>query len=304
MKRWSKLTGCKRCAEPLGEGKFVYCSDACFQASRREQQKAKNEKHSVELTCDHCKAVFRRSKYRLDRSKGNFCDRSCAAKFYKTNGAYDAWLGSAKANAKGDWVLCAGCGEKQVYRFPKEITENAVKCCDSKCRGLFMSKHFSGENHPFWGLHMTEEAKRKREQTWLAKYGVTCGFMMGKNMSPSRGQLTLLDELVKLDTSFESERSLDTDVGHYRVDAFLPGKKLVVEYNGDWWHANPEKYGPDDMVGVDYGTRAQDVWDRDAKRKAALERAGYAVLVVWESDWTRRRDATLESIKTELKKRG
>lgn len=239
----------------------------------------------------------------MNRSQGTFCTRSCASKFYKANGTYNAWLDSAKAHANGDYVLCAGCGVKQVYRFPKEIAEDAVKCCDAKCRGLFMSKHFSGENHPFWGLHMTDEAKRKREQTWLTKYGVTCGFMRGKNMSPSRGQLSLLEELVKLDPSFASEQQIKTDNGYYRVDALAPEKKFIVEYNGDWWHANPNKYGPDDMIGVDYGTRVQDVWDRDAKRKAALERAGYEVVIVWESDWIRRRDTTLESIKTELTRR-
>lgn len=119
-------------------------------------------------------------------------------------------------------------------------------------------------------------------------------------MSTSRGQLTLFDELVKLEPSFESEQQVETDCGYYRVDALASEKKLIVEYNGDWWHANPNTYGPDDMIGVDYGTRAQDV----CKRKAALERTGYEVLVIWESDWMRRRDTTLESIKSELNKRG
>ncbi len=300
MKRWSKLTHCKRCSEPLGENKNVYCSDECFKSSRCEQQKAKNEKHSVELMCDHCKATFRRSKYRLNRSKGNFCNRSCASKFYKANGTYDDWTYSASLNAKGDYVLCAGCGEKQVYRFPKEVAENVAKCCDRECFGLFISKTQSGENHPLWGTHMTDESKRKREQTLLEKYGVTCGFMRGKNMSPSRGQLSLLDKLVKIDSSFVSEQLVETDSGYYRVDALAPEKKFIVEYNGDWWHANPTVYGPDDLVGFDYGTRAKAIWHRDAKRKAALERAGYSVLVVWESNWKQDSDAVLESIKTEL----
>jgi very-short-patch-repair endonuclease len=116
--------------------------------------------------------------------------------------------------------------------------------------------------------------------------------------------LTLLDELLKLEPSALSEQRVETDTGCFIVDTLVQDRKLIIEYNGDWWHANPDVYGPEDMVGVNYGTRAQDVWARDSKRKAALERAGYAVLVVWERDWTRRRDATLESIKTELEKFG
>jgi very-short-patch-repair endonuclease/predicted nucleic acid-binding Zn ribbon protein len=305
MKRWSKLTSCKQCSNTLPDDRNVYCSDECFQTSRREQQRLKNEKHSVELVCDFCQNTFRRSKYRLNRSQGKFCNRSCASKFYKADGTYDKWTHSAKLNASGDYVICAGCGLKEVYRQPREIATDVAKCCDYKCHGLLMSKLNTGSNHPSWGKHMTEISKRKREQTLLDKYGVTCGFMRGKKMSPSKGQLSLHEKLTELDDALlPPEQLIQTDIGYFRVDALFPNQKLIVEYQGTWWHADPRKYGPDDRVGVDYSTPAQEIWERDARRKKALEGSGYAVCVIWESDWKSDPMIALESIKMELIRRG
>ncbi len=305
VKRWSTPSSCKQCSNVLPVGRNVYCSDECSQISRREQQRLKNEKHSVELTCDFCRNTFRRSKYRLNRSQGNFCDRSCASKFYKANGTYNAWLNSAKLNAKGDHVLCAGCGVKEVYREPREVVADVAKCCDRKCHVLLLSKLNTGANHPFWGKHMAESSKRKRERTWLDKYGVTCGFMRGKKMSPSKGQLSLHEKLVELDNALlPPEQLIQTDAGYFRVDALFPNQKLIVEYQGTWWHADPRKYGPDDRVGVDYGTSAREVWDRDARRKEALEARGYGVCVIWEADWKSDPTTALEFVKMELGRRG
>jgi very-short-patch-repair endonuclease len=305
MKRWSKLASCKQCSATLPSSRNVYCSEECFQISRCEQQWLKNEKHSVELTCDFCRNTFQRSKYRLNRSQGNFCDRSCASKFYRANGTYDAWLNSAKLNVKGDRVLCAGCGVKEVYREPREVAAGVAKCCDRKCHGLLMSQVNGGANHPLWGKLMSESSKRKREQTCFGRYGVTCGFMRGKKMSPSKGQLSLHEKLAELDNELlPPEQLIQTDAGYFRVDALLPNQRLIVEYQGTWWHADPRKYGPDDRVGVYYGTSAREVWERDARRKEALEARGYGVCVIWEADWKSDPMTALEFVKMELVRRG
>lgn len=85
----------------------------------------------------------------------------------------------------------------------------------------------------------------------------------------------------------EFEVFANTDgINHlYKVDYFLNGK--IIEFNGDIWHANPKKYKSDDIV-VTPGNKtfiAKDVWERDAKRKTAIEALGFKVHVVWESDY-------------------
>lgn len=70
-----------------------------------------------------------------------------------------------------------------------------------------------------------------------------------------------------------------------KVDYYLNGH--IIEFNGDFWHANPKFYSADDKLprpGSQY-TTAKNIWKRDALRKKALEALGYRVMIVWENDY-------------------
>jgi very-short-patch-repair endonuclease len=90
----------------------------------------------------------------------------------------------------------------------------------------------------------------------------------------------------------------NVNVGDYIVDVICEDK--IIEFYGDFWHANPEQYKPDTKVNLP-GTPqfAEDIWDRDSKRIACLEKMGYHVMIVWESDWHKNKSRCLELI-TEL----
>jgi hypothetical protein len=71
----------------------------------------------------------------------------------------------------------------------------------------------------------------------------------------------------------------------------------AVEYNGDFWHANPSKYKPDEIVRHRGGSKiAKDIWDSDARKIAALEKRGFGVMVVWESDYMANPTQTAEKV--------
>ena len=72
---------------------------------------------------------------------------------------------------------------------------------------------------------------------------------------------------------------------------YVLGKK-VIEFNGDYWHANPKIYSPETIMesitstSSRYsGNKASDIWEYDRKKISALESLGYDVKVVWESDF-------------------
>lgn len=66
----------------------------------------------------------------------------------------------------------------------------------------------------------------------------------------------------------------------YRADYSLYTK--IIEFNGDYWHANPKFYSKDEIVN---GLVVEDVWKHDAQRIADIESLGYKVKVVWENDY-------------------
>lgn len=74
-------------------------------------------------------------------------------------------------------------------------------------------------------------------------------------------------------------------IGPYRCDEVHHEKRVVIEINGDYVHANPKLHKPDDVIVLERDRyKASERWARDAEREKRLEALGYRVFVVWESD--------------------
>ena len=60
---------------------------------------------------------------------------------------------------------------------------------------------------------------------------------------------------------------------------------LLIEVNGDFWHANPDIYQADDILPFPGGVvKASDLWARDMVKIATAEKYRYRVLTLWEAD--------------------
>jgi very-short-patch-repair endonuclease len=73
----------------------------------------------------------------------------------------------------------------------------------------------------------------------------------------------------------------------YWYDFFFPDLGLIVEYQGNYWHANPKHYPPGTLLliqGVGK-VRVESIWERDLKKKEAATTAGYQVFYLWEDDY-------------------
>lgn len=58
--------------------------------------------------------------------------------------------------------------------------------------------------------------------------------------------------------------------------------KIIIEVNGDMWHANPLYYLADDLIMNK--RKASDIWLKDKIKKEAVEALGYKVIYVWEHE--------------------
>lgn len=72
---------------------------------------------------------------------------------------------------------------------------------------------------------------------------------------------------------------------YYRYDFTLTNKKIIIEYNGDHYHANPEIYNSGDIVSKKRGgeTLADDIWAHDKTKIDLVVNQGFNVLIVWDS---------------------
>ena len=74
-------------------------------------------------------------------------------------------------------------------------------------------------------------------------------------------------------------------VGKYFVDEINIDKKIIIEINGDYIHANPKFYKSEDTIklcGKKY--LAKEKWNYDFDRIEFLKKQGYTVVVIWETD--------------------
>lgn len=63
----------------------------------------------------------------------------------------------------------------------------------------------------------------------------------------------------------------------FTCDVAIPEKKIIIEIHGDYWHANPELFPCPDK-------RQRSQIRRDMSKKAYLEKCGYTVIYLWESE--------------------
>jgi hypothetical protein len=70
-------------------------------------------------------------------------------------------------------------------------------------------------------------------------------------------------------------------------------KNCIIEFNGDYWHANPKTYNDDAIIR---GKSAVEIRTRDMlKLQTALD-YGFKTLVVWESDYKTDKEKTVEKV--------
>lgn len=108
-------------------------------------------------------------------------------------------------------------------------------------------------------------------------------FICSNNGCISKLNIKFSDMLKSLNIKFESEFSILHN-GLYKKYDFKIGNNLI-EVNGEFWHANPKKYHPDDILSFPGGkVIAKDIWNKDNIKKNIAIDNGYNILYFWENE--------------------
>jgi G:T-mismatch repair DNA endonuclease (very short patch repair protein) len=133
-----------------------------------------------------------------------------------------------------------------------------------------------------------KEVKTKARETLLSKYGVENPSYMPRlgRQTYTKPHRWMVECLQEMGFSVLIELKLATDTSFYSYDILIDGTKKLIEVNGDYWHANPQFYKPDDRVlyGSNKTRRAAEIWEHDATKLLHAKQSGYDVLVVWQHD--------------------
>lgn len=143
--------------------------------------------------------------------------------------------------------------------------------------------------------------------TKLAKYGYTSPWQVPEihakarrnsvlaHSRTSKLQRDIYDAIHHALPELQTEYQVHDGQRSYYFDARVGN--LLIEFNGDYWHANPKHYSRDDIIPYPDGPKsASEIWARDAKKHQVAQTAGYDLIVIWEDDWKQHRDTEMARV--------
>ena len=83
--------------------------------------------------------------------------------------------------------------------------------------------------------------------------------------------------------------NIDNDYRQYKIDRYVvdgydPKTNTVYEFNGDFWHGNPNKYNKSKVNRVIKLTFGE-LYEKTLEKEQSLIELGYNVISIWESDF-------------------
>ena len=141
----------------------------------------------------------------------------------------------------------------------------------------FKKKHMKKANDEYlkWWDNLSEEDKNIKiiKKIEVLEKNRVCGFSS-----------KLDDRISKILCKNNIEHIRQKWINQKSYDIQISNTNLLIEVQGDFWHANPEIYKSDDIVLIDDGIPAYKIWEKDKNKKINAEKYGYVILYMWETD--------------------
>jgi len=175
-----------------------------------------------------------------------------------------------------------------VYLEKRFVDTNKCRACSKECRTQHISRLFSGKGNPMFGKKLTEQQLKKQKETLQKNYpGTLNAFSLSKKRKKTRPQIEIYNFLVEKypDFNFQIEKRISqNETKVIFADIVSLDKKIVVEFNGDYWHCNPQKYDESFFHQVKK-LKACEIWELDKKRIETINSLCYNIKIIWESNF-------------------
>lgn len=188
-------------------------------------------------------------------------------------------------SVSSNFFMSKGYSEEEANRLSKERQSTFTK---EKC----IAKYGEGE-----GLNIWSERQKKWQDT-LNNKPIEEIERINQDKVWKSGNVSKISqrlfEQISIPGSRWGNRRNDNHgeklviVGNLKCLVDFSFNNKIIEFFGDYWHANPGKYSSDKMFIRRKGNRtAKEIWEEDTIRISTLQQAGYDIMIVWESDFRR-----------------
>lgn len=127
-----------------------------------------------------------------------------------------------------------------------------------------------------------EEEGRKRYNDRQVKWQKTLREKFIKNGYNGIHQSSFANNIINILKDMFSGSQKEYNIDRYSFD--FEWNKHLIEFNGDYWHMNPNKYKATDINKTSKKT-AQFIWESDEHKYNVAKSNGYRLFIVWESDY-------------------
>ena len=143
-----------------------------------------------------------------------------------------------------------------------------------------------------------------RSQTGIMALNAGLGFskisqIMFNTLIEKLNELNINSDIYYETLNYEYRVQYSKPIKCFKLDFYDKTKNLVIEFLGDYWHANPNKYKSDDIINR-HGTyvNVNSIWEADESRKNIIKEAlnNPIYIEIWESDWNENPDKIIEEI--------
>jgi very-short-patch-repair endonuclease len=292
---------CPRCASEFGSYNNLSRHTAKNYSLKGEALYREYHKITKIITCK-C-GCGTPTKWRVDRGYGEYVNG------HNSRGATNPMFGkshsdTAKNNISNKRKEKFANGEYQIwqhktgekYQLAKQKIADAVRKENNPERARKISQSLKGipksKEHSRKSRIGIKKAWENPELRERQRINILNRFLSKKKNNPSRLEMTfeklLLGNGIKYQTQF--------NLSHRLYDFKLENSNILIEVDGDFYHANPKKY-PTPICKTQ-----EDVIKNDNKKNQIALRSGYRLLRFWESDILNNPQQVITELLTEINK--
>jgi len=178
------------------------------------------------------------------------------------------------------WIVKKGMSEEDAVKKVSEI-QTKLSAKSSKFKGKVRTTESK--------IKISNSMKKKIESVGAGEWASHFGSFNGS----SKIERELFDYIKE---NINVNVKANFPIENYIVD--IIHDKKIVEFYGDFWHANPKTFkSSDDLKYGSFDKTAEKIWENDKQRIDFLKYLGYDILVIWETDWIKNKNYCIEVIK-------
>lgn len=281
----SKKGVCKICGGETRLEKVLTCSKECkakLPEWRRQQPEWATRDTVRRINCIQCGTQFEAPKSKLD---AKYCSRTCKnaslSISYKGRKLTPEWLKNQSEAKRRENVLkygdyeCEVCNKKfetnlSLRAHRSYCTSSTLEQQDVRC--IECNKTFKRQRN--YECHIKLKHDSVRNESHRKNVSAAC---QGREFQKtSKEEIAFLERLNEIFGVGNVVHKFHIEGVNHEYDFYVPHLKLIVEYDGDYWHGNKARHKLNDDMKNQY-------WIDMSFTKAAIS-AGYEVHRVWASE--------------------